>query len=455
MCNNSRLLIFIIIFLISTISSTCSTKSNSAIKREVEQYLSSYTNMDLFSGSVLVARDGEIIINKGYGMSNYEYDIPNGSHTKFRIASITKTFTAMAIMMLEKQNRLSTNDYLSEYLPDYPNGDIIKIMHLLTHSSGIPDHTKLSSFYRERRVYQTDIINIINEFKDMPLEFSPGKKFSYSNSGYILLGYIIEKVTGESYEDYLVQNILKPLKMDNTGFEYKGEIIDSLAYGYELNNNKLVKADYRIMSNAHASGALYSTIEDLYLWDRVLYSENLIAKSALDRMFTPYNDNYGIGWGIVDLFNRKMVGHNGEIEGFRTNISRFINDNVCIIILSNNGATSIGKISIDLAAIVFDEEYPIPGQKQIVKIAPNILDDYVGKYELKPHFFLTITSNENRLYCQPTGQDKLEIHPESETDFFLTEADVRISFIRDKNDRVVKLLFKQGENEIYAKKIFK
>jgi len=422
-------------------------------EKKVDQYINAYVKMNQFSGSILIAQNEKIIINKGYGMANWEYDIPNSPETKFRIASLTKQFTAMAILMLEEKGLLDLNDPLTKYIPDYPSGDKIKILHLLTHTSGIPDHTEFPDFNKERRVYQYDIIKTIETFKNKPLEFLPGEKFKYSNSGYILLGYIIEKITNMSYEQYIDNNIFKPLNMTHSGFEHPDKIIKNHAVGYKIENNEIRKAKYRNISNAHASGALYSTTEDLYLWDRALYTEKLIKKSSLEKMFTPFKDHYGYGWGIVDVFNRKMVGHNGETEGFRTNISRFINDDACIIILSNLEQTPVGKISIDLAAILFGEEYEIPKIREIIKVDPNILNDYVGKYELKPNFYLIITKENTRLFCQPTGQNKLEIYPESETTFFIKEVDAQITFIRNENKTVEKLILHQGGRDISAKKI--
>ena len=444
---------FIIIQLFFFATSALYANIKEDIKNKVDQYIAAYVKMNQFSGSILIAQNGKVIVNKGYGMASYEYGVTNKPGTIFRIGSITKQFTAMAIMMLEEKKLLNVNDNLSKYLPDYPNGDKIKIEHLLTHTSGIPDHTELPDFNQERRVFQCDIVKTIKTFKNKPLEFSPGEKFKYSNSGYILLGYIIEKVSNMSYEDYIEQNIFKPLNMLHSGFEKTDKVIKHKANGYALHEKKIIKAAYRDISNAHASGALYSTIEDLFLWDRALHTEKLITLESLNRMFAPFTEQYGYGWGIVNIFNRKMVGHNGETEGFRTNITRFINDDACIIILSNFEQTPVGKISIDLAAILFGENYAIPKVREIIKVDPNILNDYVGKYEVKPNFHFTITKENTQLYCQATGQGKLEIHPESATKFFIKEVDAQISFIRDIHKKVEKLVLHQGGRDIPAKKI--
>jgi CubicO group peptidase (beta-lactamase class C family) len=175
--SNQKLFLFLIIIQLFSITiSTLYASTREDIENKVDLYIGAYVKMNQFSGSVLIAQNGQVIVSKGYGMANYEYEIPNDSQTKFRIGSLTKQFTAMAIMMLEEKKLLNVDDNLTKYIPDYPNGDKIKIMHLLTQTSGIPDHTELPDFNQDRRVYQYDIIKTIETFKNMPLEFSPGEK---------------------------------------------------------------------------------------------------------------------------------------------------------------------------------------------------------------------------------------------------------------------------------------
>ncbi|MBN2092442.1 serine hydrolase [candidate division KSB1 bacterium] len=449
----SALIFSFIIFLMFAVTSSPSYANSENDMDQIDQYITAYVEMNQFSGSILISRNNQIIVNKGYGMANYEHEIPNHPKTKFRIASLTKQFTAMAVLILDENDNLDINDSLAKYIPDYPRGDEIKIFHLLTHTSGIPDHTEFPDFNLDRRVYQYSLLDTVKKFKNKPLEFSPGEKFKYSNSGYILLGYIIEQVSKMPYEEYIEHNIFKPLKMKNSGFEHPKKVIRNFADGYNLDNNEIIRAKYRDMSNAHASGALYSTTEDLLLWDRALYTEQLIGKASLQKMFTPFKAQYGYGWGIVDLFDRKMAGHNGEIDGFKANISRFINDDACIIVLSNFEQTPIGKISVDLAAILFGKDYSIPKIKKTIALDSDILNDYSGKYELKPNFHFVISRNGDQLFCQPTGQKKLRIYPESEIKFYIKEVDAYITFIRNENKTIESLILHQGGRDISAKKI--
>jgi CubicO group peptidase (beta-lactamase class C family) len=423
------------------------------IQKKVDEYIDAHIQMNQFSGSILIAKNDQIVVNKGYGYANYGFEIKNNPETKFRIGSLTKGFTAVAILQLEENSLLSVDDKLQKYIPDYPRGDEITIKHLLTHTSGVPNHTEFEDFNKERRVFGYSILETIETFKNKPFEFTPGEKFNYSNSNYILLGFIIEHVSKMSYAEYIKQNIFEPLKMNNSGFENPERIVKNFAQGYCFKNNEIEKAKFRDMSNAHASGALYSTTEDLYIWDRALYSEELINNKSKEKMFTEFKDNYGFGWGIVNVFNHKMIAHSGEIDGSTSNISRFINDDITIIILSNFEHTPINRINKDLIAIIFNEKYTVPEIIKTIKLTEDILQTYIGKYELKPDFVFKVSCSDGRLFCQPTGQPKLELVPISESEFILKEVEAKISFSKNSNQEIEKLILHQGDRKIPANKI--
>ena len=426
---------------------------HNGVQEKVNDYINAYMQMNQFSGSIIIAKNGKILVNKGYGFADSEFDIKNNPETKFRIASLTKAFTAVAILQLEEKGLLKVDDKLQKYISDYPGGNEITVKHLLTHTSGIPNHTEFEDFNKERRVFKYNIVETISTFKNRPLVFNPGEKFNYSNSNYILLGFVIEQVSKVSYSEYIKQNIFEPLKMNNSGFENPERIIKNFAQGYCFKNNEIEKAKFRDMSNAHASGALYSTIEDLYIWDRALYSEELISNESKEKMFTEFKDNYGFGWGIVNVYKHKMIAHSGEIDGFTSNISRFINDDISIIILSNFEHTPISRINKDLIAIVFNKKYTVPEIIKTIKLTEDILQSYIGKYELEPNFIFDISISNGRLFCQPTGQSKLELVPTSESEFILKEVDAKISFSKNSNQEIEKLILHQGDKEIPAHKI--
>jgi CubicO group peptidase (beta-lactamase class C family) len=423
------------------------------IKPQVDELINAYMKMDKFTGSILIAKDGKILVSKGYGMANRELDVINTPQTKFRLGSVTKQFTALAIMQLQERGLLNVNDPIKKYIPDYPSGDKITIHHLLTHTSGIPNLTDFPDF-TETMMIPSPVEKTIERFKNKPLEFEPGEKFSYSNSGYVLLGYLIEKISGKSYESFLNENIFQPLNMTNTGYDHNSTILKNRASGYSLDKDELINAPYIDMSLPIGGGALYSTVEDLYLWDRALYTEKLVSKASLEKMFTPFKEDYGYGWTITELFKRKRISHSGGINGFSCNISRYVNDDACIIVLSNFEYAPVGQIGKDLAAIVFGEKYELPKERVEIQVDPNIYDAYVGEYQIDTNLILNITKEDNRLFAQAigTGQPKFEIYPESETKFFLKVVDAQITFVKNEKGIVTELILHQNGDHP-AKKI--
>ena len=316
--------------------------SGNHLETKLDSYLNPLVENNLFSGSILIAKRGDILVSKGYGLANREHDVPNTSTTKFRLGSITKQFTAVAILKLQEGGLLSTEDKISQYIHNAPiSWSDVTIHHLLTHTSGMPNFTSSSDYEKLSKQGMT-IYRLIDHLCKEDLDFIPGQRFSYSNSGYVILGYIIEKVSGLSFEVYLREKILKPNEMMNTGYDVHDKIILNRASGY---NRAKENAEYIDMSIPHAAGALYSTVEDLYLWDRLLYTESLISKQSIEQMFTPNLSDYGYGWRIVKNDEGHLITeHRGGINGFHTYIARNISNDTVIIILSNLEVTLSGVI---------------------------------------------------------------------------------------------------------------
>jgi CubicO group peptidase (beta-lactamase class C family) len=430
------------------------------IAAKADALINAYVKQGKFSGSVLIAKGGTILLNKGYGMANYELDVPNTPQTKFRLGSVTKQFTAMLIAQLAERGQLNVEDPVTKYLPDYPKetGDKVKIYNLLTHSSGVPNFTSFPE-YATAKMKANKTAEIVALFKDKPLEFAPGEKFKYSNSGYVLLAYLIEKITGKTYEQVLKENIFEPLGMKNTGYDHNNQILKNRASGYSIEGNKIENADYINMTIPSGAGALYSTVEDLYLWDRALYTEKLVKKAMLEKIFTPYKSGYAYGWGVDEQFGHKRISHNGGIDGFNTNVIRFPNDDVFIVGLSNFIPSAVSAMTQKLAAVVFNQPYELPQDEKTVParkeitIDPKILDAYVGQYELRPDFIITVTKEGDKLMAQATGQQKLPLFPESETKFFMKVVDAQVAFVKTENGAVGKMILYQNGNEAQAKKI--
>ncbi len=419
---------------------------------QADAYVNHYVKNSQFSGAVLVAKGGKVVLSKGYGMANYELDVANVAQTKFRLGSITKQFTAMAIMQLQEKGLLNVDDPITKYFPDYKIAEKITIHHLLSHTSGVHNFTN-DPEYMQTMMMASPVEKTIARFKDKPLDFAPGEKWNYSNSGYVLLGAIIEKVSGKSYETYLKENIFQPLNMINTGYDHTDVLLKNRAAGYEMGKAGMVNASYLDMSIPYAAGALYSTVEDLYLWDRALYTEKLVKKATLEKMFTPVKNDYGYGWGIKDQKSHKRISHGGGINGFGTQINRYVNDDTCVIVLSNLVPSPAGKIANDLGAITFGEKIEPPKERIAIKVDPKIYDAYVGQYEIAPALILTITKEDDHLFAQPTGQSKLELFAESEKDYFLKAMDAQITFVKNDKGEVTKLIFHQGGRDITASKI--
>lgn len=424
------------------------------IAPKLDEYLSAITKQGRFSGSVLVARDGKVILSKGYGLANVEWDAPNTPQTKFRLGSITKQFTAASILLLQERGKLSVTDPICKYFTDCPSAwSEVTIHHLLSHTGGIPNFTSFPD-YQKTMMIPVTVESLIARFKDKTLDFKPGEKWSYSNSGYELLGYIIEKASGQGYEQFLQANIFGPLRMTASGYDHYERIIKQRATGYSRQGNNLVNSAYLDMTIPYAAGSLYSTVEDLYLWEQSLLGGKLLAPKSLEAMLTPVKNDYAYGLTVNQQLNRKVVSHGGGINGFSTFLAHFPDDKLTIVVLRNSdgGTPAPGAISRDLAAIVFGEKYEIPREHVAIKVDPKIFDAYVGQYELAPNVIFTITREGDRLIAQLTGQGKLELHPESETKFFITEVDAQITFVKDSQRQVTQLILHQGGDRP-AKKI--
>jgi CubicO group peptidase (beta-lactamase class C family) len=372
--------VFFIVFIVTGIFNV----SAQAKVDKLDKLISAYAEYGKFNGSVLVAERGKVIYKKGFGLADMEWNIPNQPDTKHRLGSITKQFTAMLIMQMVEQGKLKLDVPISSYLPDYPkkNGDVITIHHLLTHSSGIPNMTSFPGFLKNISPNAYSPVQLVNLFADSTLQFKPGERYAYSNSGYIVLGYIIEKVTGKSYEQVLQENIFTPLRMNNTGYDHHGPLLKNRANGYEKNGRRYVNANFIDMSVPHAAGALYSTVEDLYVWDQALYGNQLLRKENIELLFTKHipsgGGHYGYGWGIgeIPLGNtaerKETVGHGGGINGFNTQITRIPSDKSFIVLLNNTGGAPLNEMTNAIVAILYDKSYDFPQRSVAYSLADKI-----------------------------------------------------------------------------------
>ncbi len=423
------------------------------ITRKVEEYMNAAVRINRFSGAVLLARDGQPIISRGYGMANLEHSVPNTPQTVFRVGSVTKQFTGMAVALLQERGKLSVNDPICKYLTDCPPAwQPITIKNLLTHTAGIPNYTEFPDFMKTAAV-DTTAAELTSRFRDKPLQFALGEKYAYSNSGYFLLGTIIERASGKSYADFLQENIFAPLGMKDTGYDNPVRLIKHRASGYARTSDGFINAAPISMSTAYAAGALYSTVGDLLLWDQALYTEKLVSRKSLDEAFTPFKSNYGYGWSIGKRHDRQVISHGGGIFGFSAYIARYPADRMTVVVLSNVEGAPSGEIANSLSAIVFGAKYEIPAERKEVQVAAKTLEKYIGQYQLTPQLVLTVTLEEGKLLAQVATQPKLELFAESETVFFFKVVNAQVTFVVNAQGEVTGVVFRQGGSDIPAKKI--
>ncbi|HZS08833.1 MAG TPA: serine hydrolase domain-containing protein [Blastocatellia bacterium] len=314
--------------------------------------------------SVAVVQDGKVVLAKGYGMANVELSSPATENTVYQLASVTKQFTATAIMMLVEDGKISLDDKLTKILDGLPAAwDGVTVRHLLNHTSGIRSYTSVPDFFKTaRKDYKKE--EIIKLVTDAPMEFAPGEKWNYNNTGYFLLGMIIEKVSGKEYGAFLSERIFQPLGMTSTRVNDLTEVIKNRAQGYTWNNGRLRNGEYLSPTQPFSAGALVSTVLDLAKWDAALYTEKLLRRASLDQMWTPtkLNDgktqDYGFGWGVDVYRTRKRLSHGGGIQGFSTFITRFVDDKLTVIVLVNQEGGAAAALANGIA------EFYIPALKE-------------------------------------------------------------------------------------------
>lgn len=335
---------------------------------KIDKLVLEYADCCAFSGTVLVSEHDQVIFKKGYGLAVREWNIPNTPDVKFRLGSITKQFTSMLIMQQVAKGTIKLDGRLSDYLPFYrkDTGSKVTISQLLSHTSGIPSYTDAPSFFPDVSRNPYGVEAFVKKYCSGDLQFDPGSKFHYDNSGYFLLGAILEHITGKTYETLLKENILLPLGMKDSGYDHFGEILPKRATGYEQDLGGVENAPYLDMSLPYAAGSLYSTVEDLYKWDQALYTDKLISNELKEKLFTPNLEHYGYGWDIRTIpadepgAGQTAISHGGGINGFNTLETRLIGDHDLIVIFNNTPGANLGEMAKGVRAILYGKEPAAP-----------------------------------------------------------------------------------------------
>ncbi len=412
--------------------------------REFDQLLNERYQSGQPGVAALVAKDGQVIYRKAFGMANLELDVPMTPDMVFRIGSVTKQFTAVAILQLLEQGKLSLDDEITRFIPDYPTqGHKITIHHLLNHTSGIKSYTSMSEFSMVLRKDQAPS-QIIDIFKDQPMDFAPGEQFLYNNSGYILLGYIIEKISGQTYQEYVEEYLFKPAGMIHSLYANDKGVLKNRAYGYQPSPSGYANSEFLSMSLPYAAGSLMSTVDDLFKWNQALQSGKLLKKETLELAFTPgkLNDGtqmtYGYGWEMGNLQGSPIISHGGGIHGFLSFASWLPEENIVVVLLQNFTGSAPEDLAYRMAALAMGKPFNFTE----MAVAENILQNYSGVYETSDGVKRAIFVEDGKLFSQRIGANQFQIFPFAPDRFFFENSLTQIEFKRDAREKVVAAVFK-------------
>ncbi|MFI9550868.1 serine hydrolase [Nonomuraea endophytica] len=397
-------------------------------RRRMDALVRAYTRLGRFGGAVLVARGGRRLFAKGYGHADHEHAVPNTPRTAFRIGSQTKTFTAIAILRLQEEGRLRVTDPIGHHLPGYPHGDAITLHHLLTNTSGIPDYVTTDDFTRVMGTPRTRTA-LIAGFKDRPLLFEPGARMSYSNSGWALLGEVIERSSGLTYGAYVRGHVFGPLAMERSGLSDDPE--EGHALGYMTGDGRLARTPRVHTSNLDAAGALHSTVEDLHRWNRGL--PHLLRPESFAELVKPHTTADGIGYGYGCAVGGDRVESAGGAIGFVSVSAHHRRDDLFVTVLSNIENAAFAEIEAGLTAVARGESYELPGRRVFVTVDPVVLDRYTGRYTMRymgRNSTMDVTRDGGRLMVEVQGLVRTELRPMSETRFFARmKGEVELDFL--------------------------
>jgi len=413
--------------------------SNSEIGAYADKLLSSAYPADQPGAAVLIVKDGQTVLRKGYGMANLELGVPVAPDMVFELGSVTKQFTAAAILLLQERGQLRVEDDFTKYLTDYPtHGQTVTIENLLTHTSGIPSYTGLHEWFARIRedLKPADVIAL---FKDKPLEFNPGEQWAYDNSGFFLLGAIIEKVSGKTYEQFVEEEIFQKLGMTHTRYGHPEEIVPRRAMGYSKDDKGFRNADFISMTQPYAAGSLMSTVDDLAIWGRALQSEALLKKSSLDRMFTSYKlksgvpTQYGYGMGVHAIEGERVLSHGGDINGFTTNVTLVPGQRLFFVLLSNNDASDPRPDAMGLRVVAKALGKPVE-ERKTVQLDNQTLDEYTGVYRFDPQTVRAFIREGSKLFVQRNGR-KQELAALAKDELVYPD-ETRVHFRRDAQGKI-------------------
>ena len=429
---------------------------DSRLVAQLNQIVNSYTPKNAFMGAVLVVEGDRILLDRGYGSADLEWSIPNAPDVEFRLGSLTKQFTATLILLLQQDGKLSIHDPVRTYLADAPKvWEKITIAELLGHTSGIPNLTSLKEF-GTWRMSPHSVEEELAFFRDKPLEFEPGSHFDYSNSNYVVLGAIIEKVSGKKYAELLHERILDPLKMTHSGLDTDELLLPKRARGYEPRNGGLIPARSESMSIPWAAGSMYSTTGDLLKWDHGLFGGKVLSADSLKAMTTPGKGDYGLGVEIHDLGGNRVITHGGSIEGFSTNLSYVPDRRIAVVVLANVIGAAPDSMSRQLVDAILGRPVTLASERKAVPISKEDLARFAGVYDLGPTLSLTIAVAGEGLTSQVNGQPAGGLMYQGIQDghprFYIPSLNFEIEFVPTADGSIASLVAHKNRGDLPGKR---
>jgi CubicO group peptidase (beta-lactamase class C family) len=410
--------------------------------------------------AILISQNGQVIYRNAFGYADIENNVKMSSDMRFKIGSITKQFTGVAILKLQEEGKLSVEDKLSKYIPDFPRGNEVTIHHLLTHTSGIHSYTNSPDFLAKvlKPISEDDLVTAL---KKEPYDFNPGESFLYNNTAFVLLGYIIHKASGVEYGDYLKKTFFEPLGMTNTGYSASGLKIDNLATGYDRLGAGYVPSPVWDLSWAGGAGALYSTIDDLQKWNEALFNGKILQEKSLKAGFTsvvlnngqlPPQGEYGYGWFINDFRGLRRIAHGGGLAGYISELTRYPSENMTVVMLTNMSPPEQNMDPNILSKFYLwtklaPQTSRLPGGSEVD------ISQYPGRYDFGNGMVMVISADGNRLFGQLTGQQKFEIFPQGNGEYYWKVVDARIKFVRDESGKVTHGEFQQNGTKLKVLKL--
>lgn len=453
----TKSILLVIIFVTGVSSITVAQKKNLPKANKPDKYAMAFDSLfeaevkpDGPGMAILIAKNGKAIYRRAIGKANMEHNINLKPEHVFRIGSITKQFTAVSIMQLIEQGKLSADDEITKFIPDYPtHGNRITISHLIHHTSGIQSYTGMAGWDDETRKKDFTVSALIDYFKNEPMNFFPGEEWRYNNSGYILLGYIIEKVSGMTYEEYLQKNIFEPLGMKHSYYDVARTIIPNRAQGYAMRDEGVINAPYLSMTQPYAAGSILSTVDDMLIWNNALMSGKVISKASLEKALIPATlnngkkTNYAYGLIIGDLDGSKTIEHSGGINGFLSNGIYFPQEDVYVIGFSNSEGKPPSSLTVHLGAVAIDK----PFEYTEIKVDPKILSQYTGLFTNDVAEKRRIFVRNDSLFSQRGRGAEFHLKFMDKDKVFFTGSDSKITFNRNEKGAVDNLSFKTGTGE--------